>query len=343
MFLEFLDPHAIKFILAFSLISFLVIFAMGLSKKVVIYNDYGDFFCTIGFIVSPLLFVILIQIFLPEAKGTNWEFVWNNSLGKAIIITVALFAATALFYNFKNSIESNGYIVGVIVGVFKIIAGLFASLFFLGFLGRANDKSKSNDRMSVLLLMLLFGLLGLVLKNLINGEAVLKNRSSATSRSTLFILLMIGTIFFSNYLATTDNQNINSIFQELGIENKKPTSKNNNTDLQKDLNKSKNSTQKAPDKEQSQSIDKDKAFISKVQEILSERWNKTINTQHGNKATVKIEINEKGTFSYQIVELSGDNVFNAKLKDFLNSTKKVPFPKYEKGPLFEMTVDFQDV
>lgn len=84
-------------------------------------------------------------------------------------------------------------------------------------------------------------------------------------------------------------------------------------------------------------------FIGKVQEILEENWQKTVDTENGNVAKVTIKVSDTGAFSYKIVSLSYNNEFNAKLKEFLIAMKGVAFPKYEKGPLFEMTVEFKDI
>ncbi len=84
-------------------------------------------------------------------------------------------------------------------------------------------------------------------------------------------------------------------------------------------------------------------FIGKVQEILEENWQKTVDTESGNVAKVLIKVSDRGVFSYKIVSLSYNNEFNAKLKEFLKSMEDVVFPRYEKGPLFEMQVDFKDI
>ena len=100
--------------------------------------------------------------------------------------------------------------------------------------------------------------------------------------------------------------------------------------------------------EQKHSIDTKKGgeydpFIGKVQEILEENWQKTIDTENGNVAKVVIKVSDRGTFSYKIVSLSYNNDFNTKLKEFLKAMESVEFPKYEKGPLFDMQVEFKDI
>ena len=84
-------------------------------------------------------------------------------------------------------------------------------------------------------------------------------------------------------------------------------------------------------------------FIGKVQEILEENWQKTIDTENGNVAKVIIRVNDKGIFSYKIVSLSYNDEFNSKLREFLKVMESTEFPKYEKGPLFEMQVEFKDM
>ncbi len=84
-------------------------------------------------------------------------------------------------------------------------------------------------------------------------------------------------------------------------------------------------------------------FIGKVQEILEENWQKTVNTENGHTAKVLIKVSDRGIFSYKIVSLSYNNEFNTKLKEFLKSMEEVVFPKYDKGPLFEQEVTFKDM
>ena len=84
-------------------------------------------------------------------------------------------------------------------------------------------------------------------------------------------------------------------------------------------------------------------FIGKVQEILEENWQKTVDTENGNVAKVIIKVSNQGIFSYKIVSLSYNNDFNTKLKEFLKSMESEEFPKYDKGELFELPVEFKDI
>ncbi|NCD01359.1 TonB C-terminal domain-containing protein, partial [bacterium] len=68
-------------------------------------------------------------------------------------------------------------------------------------------------------------------------------------------------------------------------------------------------------------------FIGKVQEILEENWQRTLDTENGNVAKVLIKVSNQGAFSYKIMSLSYSNDFNIKLKEFLHSMESVEFPK----------------
>ncbi len=84
-------------------------------------------------------------------------------------------------------------------------------------------------------------------------------------------------------------------------------------------------------------------FIGKVQEILEENWQRTLDTENGNVAKVLIKVSNQGVFSYKIMSLSYSNDFNIKLKEFLHSMESVEFPKYDKGELFELPIVFKDI
>ncbi|AFL67884.1 hypothetical protein Sulba_0575 [Sulfurospirillum barnesii SES-3] len=84
-------------------------------------------------------------------------------------------------------------------------------------------------------------------------------------------------------------------------------------------------------------------FIGKVQEILEEHWQRTVDTENGNVAKVLIKVSNQGVFSYKIISLSYNNDFNTKLKEFLHSMESIEFPKYDKGERFELPVEFKDI
>ena len=84
-------------------------------------------------------------------------------------------------------------------------------------------------------------------------------------------------------------------------------------------------------------------FRGKVQQILYNNWQNTIDTVSGNSATVEIYIDKMGTFSYKIVKLSYNDEFNSKLVDFLEEMKDKEFPPFTEGEIFQLQVEFKDI
>ncbi len=84
-------------------------------------------------------------------------------------------------------------------------------------------------------------------------------------------------------------------------------------------------------------------FRGKVQKILYDNWQNTIDTVSGNSATVEIYIDKTGTFSYKIVKLSYNDEFNSKLIDFLEKMRDKEFPPFSEGGVFKLQVEFKDL
>ncbi len=84
-------------------------------------------------------------------------------------------------------------------------------------------------------------------------------------------------------------------------------------------------------------------FRGKVQQILYENWQDTIDTVSGNSATVEIYIDKSGSFSYKIVKLSYNDEFNSKLVDFLEAMRDKEFPPFTEGDIFKLQVEFKDI
>jgi protein TonB len=83
-------------------------------------------------------------------------------------------------------------------------------------------------------------------------------------------------------------------------------------------------------------------FWSKISSIIMPKWNQTIATKDGLKATVIIKIDNKGRFFYRNLNLSFNNLFDTKLKQFLDSLTKEKFPPYKKGRYIEAEFVFAD-
>jgi len=84
-------------------------------------------------------------------------------------------------------------------------------------------------------------------------------------------------------------------------------------------------------------------FRGRISDILDSHWQETIDTVSGNEAKVIVSIDKLGNFSYKIETLSYNDVFNAKLRDFLEEMKEIEFPAFKGGEIFSMKAIFKDI
>ena len=83
-------------------------------------------------------------------------------------------------------------------------------------------------------------------------------------------------------------------------------------------------------------------FWSPVSSKIMAKWNRTISTQDGLMATVKIRIDKTGKLSFRIKRLSNNSLFDTKLKIFLENLEYERFPKYRGGAFIEANFEFKD-
>ncbi len=103
--------------------------------------------------------------------------------------------------------------------------------------------------------------------------------------------------------------------------------------LLQDLSSSTGSHQKRGEKDD---------FWSPVSSKIMAKWNRTISTQDGLSAVVKIRISNSGHLSYKIKRLSNNTLFDSKLKIFLENLEYERFPSYHGGPYIEADFIFKD-
>jgi outer membrane biosynthesis protein TonB len=83
-------------------------------------------------------------------------------------------------------------------------------------------------------------------------------------------------------------------------------------------------------------------FWSPVSSKIMAKWNRTISTQDGLSASVKIRIDNNGILTYRILRLSNNPLFDKKLEVFLDNLKYETFPRYKDGSYIEATFEFKD-
>ena len=80
-------------------------------------------------------------------------------------------------------------------------------------------------------------------------------------------------------------------------------------------------------------------YYSKIYELLFRRWNPTL-AADGLSATALITITDRGTFSYKILQYSGNSFYDDSLINFLNSQEMMHYPPFTKGSYTKMRVTF---
>ncbi len=83
-------------------------------------------------------------------------------------------------------------------------------------------------------------------------------------------------------------------------------------------------------------------FWSFVSSKIMAKWERTISTENGLSATVTIIINNKGELRYKDLMLSGNSLFDTKLKVFLDNLEYEKFPAYKQGSYIEAEFEFTD-
>ena len=83
-------------------------------------------------------------------------------------------------------------------------------------------------------------------------------------------------------------------------------------------------------------------FWSPIGNRITGLWNRTISTQDGLFAKVRITINAQGKLSYKIKQLSNNTLFDQKLRNFLQNLEYETFPKYKGGDSTSIVLTFKD-
>ncbi len=84
------------------------------------------------------------------------------------------------------------------------------------------------------------------------------------------------------------------------------------------------------------------AFWSPVANHIQALWQRTIQTQDGLSADVKITIDSNGHLTYKIKRLSNNALFDKKLEIFLQNLEYESFPKYRGGSSTSKVLELED-
>ena len=153
------------------LLSFIILFFLGITNKVIIYRDTSDFMWNIFLIIVPLFTMMILAFLMPEPLPDNYNFFWETQNTSIISIMGLSITTLSLLKVFINCIKNNGMPFGLVIFIFKVFASLIITILLLAFIGKLFDDKASWKTLFVPLL--LFGLFIFVINRLINGDRVL--------------------------------------------------------------------------------------------------------------------------------------------------------------------------
>ena len=157
-----------------ALIAFSILFVLGMTNRVVIFQDGADLGWSLMTLITPLVTVTALTVMMPENAPPDYN-LWTQTYGKVIIIIGVLVTLFSVVRMFVISIGSNGLALGLIIGAFKLVASIITVFCILGFIGRITSDERRGYGAWVLLIFLM-GVFVWVLKKLINGDEVAARR-----------------------------------------------------------------------------------------------------------------------------------------------------------------------
>ena len=172
----FLNADNIPIIGLIALLSYGFLLVLGLTNRVIVYNDGGDLALNFGIILIPLVSLMYVGIGAPPddagqlAKETYYSQNWIHVafLGSMICSAFCVLGTTWI------SIRENGIILGAAVAALKILTAVFASLLIVFWFFSQDKKRKRSLWTNVLY----FSVIGWFLSLLVNGDRVRTKRLS---------------------------------------------------------------------------------------------------------------------------------------------------------------------
>jgi hypothetical protein len=170
----FQNPETLNILGLLALISAGALLVLGLTGRVVIYNDGGDLALNFGIVLIPVAVLLYVSAGAPpdEAGQTARDAYYAQSwVGVSMIVSLIGAVACALVTAWV-SIRENGPLLGVPVAALKISTAVLA-LFLIVFWFMSQDKKQKRSVMTNLLFL---GALGWFMSLLVNGDRVRARR-----------------------------------------------------------------------------------------------------------------------------------------------------------------------
>lgn len=168
-----------KFVVLFSSCEIAILFIGGVTNRVIVFEDRADFAWTAGIPVGMTIAWLAWVGTQPEQGDLSLTN--TDAFGVFVRVAVFLGIAFAMGKVCNNSIKANGWPIGLIMFVFKIVASIILIILAFGLLNQyfPDDKKKvgRGPSMSKIIFYSMLGsLLGWLIVRLINGNAVRERR-----------------------------------------------------------------------------------------------------------------------------------------------------------------------
>jgi hypothetical protein len=170
----FQNPDNLNILGLLALISAGALLVLGLTGRVVIYNDGGDLALNFGIVLIPLVAILYIAALAPPdeagqtARNAYYAQIWVSISMIGSLIGAAACALKTAYV----SIRENGPLLGIPVAALKISTAILA-LFLIAFWFVSKDKKQKRGLLSNLLFL---GALGWFMSLLVNGDRVRARR-----------------------------------------------------------------------------------------------------------------------------------------------------------------------
>ncbi len=155
--------------------SFVALVVAGMTNRVVVFADGKDLLWTVCIFLIPTIAFLIAATLVPEGQE-----VLDDSLSSIVVGIGGVLGLISCVMAFVLSIKHNGLFLGVIVGIFKVMAAVLAAICAIGLVGKIFDKESgsSAERMFALVI---FGVLLWMMSKLINGDEVYERRADLSS------------------------------------------------------------------------------------------------------------------------------------------------------------------
>ena len=159
----------------------LILFILALTNKVVVFINGMDLFTTLSIGLAPILmFIILASLDIPYTTNELLDFKLpeGEMVGKVVVVIGLLTSLFCFIKTFINSMKYNNPIVGILIGVFKILAiGIVFLSIFAVFYGQSWSQNK-RGMLYIIVMVLILGIFLWIGRTLINGDRVLLARQN---------------------------------------------------------------------------------------------------------------------------------------------------------------------